>query len=358
MTLKKIMTAMSGGVDSSAAALLLLRDGYEVCGATMKLFHNEQIGLDTESACCSLADVEDARTVAHLLGFDHHVFGFSDAFRTQVIERFAQSYERGLTPNPCVDCNRYVKFPMLLDRALFLGMDGIATGHYARTEHDPRTGRWLLKKARDTSKDQTYVLYTLTQETLSRTLFPLGGLLKSEARTLAFEAGLPVASKSESQDICFVPDGDYTRFLRDILHVPSVPGPVKDISGKTLGTHSGLLGYTVGQRKGLPVTLGEKTFVVAKDATSATLTVGRGGDLYTDELTASNLNWISIEHPDTPMEVTAKTRYKAPEAEAVLTPLENERVRLRFRQPQRAVTPGQAVVFYQGDIVVGGGTIE
>lgn len=355
--MKRILAAMSGGVDSAAAALLLLRDGYDVCGATMKLFHNEQIGLDAESTCCSLADVEDARAVAHLLGFEHHVFGFGEAFRKNVIGRFADAYARGLTPNPCIDCNRYVKFPMLLDRALFLGMDGIATGHYARVEKDEKTGRWLLKKARDTSKDQTYVLYALTQEILSRTLFPLGDLLKSEARALASEAGLRVASKPESQDICFVPDGDYARFLTEVMHVPAVPGSVKDVSGQVLGMHPGLLGYTVGQRKGLPVTLGEKTYVVAKDASDATLTVGRDRDLYTTELTATNINWISVEHPGSPMEITAKARYKAPEAEAALTPLDNGSARLCFRTPQRAVTPGQAVVFYQGDIVVGGGTI-
>ena len=342
--MERILIGMSGGVDSAAAALLLAREGRAAAGATLRLFPGAPSG--------------DAQAVALALGLEYHIFDFADAFGAQVIRRFADTYARGETPNPCVDCNRHIKFPLLLERARSLSYDGIATGHYARIERDPQSGRWLLKRARDAGKDQTYVLYTLTQELLEHTHFPLGGLLKSEARAMAKEAGLPVADKADSQDICFVPDGDYAAFLTRVCGLSPIPGPVVDTQGSALGRHAGLLDFTIGQRSRLPVSLGEKTYVVAKDAATATLTVGRERDLYTGALTARDLNWIAIERLDTPLKVTVKTRYRANEAPATVEPLDGGRVRVVFETPQRAVTPGQSAVFYQGDTVVGGGVIE
>ena len=253
-----VLVAMSGGVDSAVAAALLKEQGCDVVGATLKLFSNENVGLDTTSrTCCSLDDVEDARRVAYKLGIDHHVFNFGDDFSREVIARFAEAYREGRTPNPCIDCNRFIKFDKLLERARLLGLDFIATGHYARIVFDEDRGRWLLSKSADASKDQTYVLAMLTQAQLSRTLLPLGGLTKTAVRALAEERGLANARKPDSQDICFVPDGDYASFLENVLGIHSTPGAFVDTSGHVLGTHKGIIHYTVGQRRGLGPLLGQ-----------------------------------------------------------------------------------------------------
>lgn len=355
---KKVMVAMSGGVDSSMAAALLCDRGYEVCGATLKLFSGEEFGLGDEAgSCCSLSDVADARSVADRLGFDHHVFQFGDRFRRDVIDRFAASYARGATPNPCIDCNRYIKFDKLLERADLLGMDCIATGHYARIEQDPDTGRYLLKKAADETKDQTYVLYAMTQRQLSRTLFPLGNLRKGQVRTLAAQRGLITAQKPDSQDICFVPDGDYAAFLEEKLGIASTPGDFTDASGKVLGTHKGIAHYTVGQRRGLGLSLGAPVYVVAIDAARNRVVVGEESELYRRDMLVKDINWISVARLDRPVNADVKIRYSKKAAPAALHSAEDGRVLVRFREPQRAVTPGQAAVFYMGDAVLGGGVI-
>lgn len=352
------MVAMSGGVDSSAAAVLLMEQGYPVCGATLRLFTNEDIGIcDRSRTCCSLDDVADARAVADKLGIRHYVFNFGDLFQEAVIQKFGREYAAGRTPNPCIDCNRYIKFGKLLERARLLEYDAIATGHYARVERDEQTGRWLLKKAADTAKDQTYVLYAMTQDQLAHTLFPLGGMTKPAIRAYAEDHGLINARKPDSQDICFVKDGDYAGFLENTLHIPSPSGAFIDTAGRELGRHRGLVHYTVGQRKGLGIAFGEPRFVVAKDAQRNTVTLGKNEELFSRELTAEDINLISVADLTGPMRITAKARYKQQETPATLEPVGDSRVRVVFDQPQRAVTPGQAVVFYSGDTVVGGGTI-
>lgn len=355
---KKVMVAMSGGVDSSAAAALLQEQGYEVCGATLKLFSNNDVGInDRTRTCCSLDDVQDAKSVAYKLGFDHYVFNFGMHFQKDVIERFVHGYVCGETPNPCIDCNRYIKFSRLLQRALLLEKDCIATGHYAQVEYDADTDRWLLKKARDQSKDQTYVLYMLTQQELARTLFPLGGLLKSEVRALAEERGLINARKPDSQDICFVRDGDYAGFLTNVMGVQLQQGNFIDRNGKILGQHKGIVHYTVGQRKGLGLSFDSPRYVVGKDAKENTVTLGKKDELFCDTFAVGDLNWIAVADLNEPMQVTVKTRYHQEETPAVISPTDDGKVQVRLQKPQRAVTSGQAAVFYCDDIVVGGGTI-
>jgi len=355
---EKVMVAMSGGVDSSVAAALLKEQGYEVCGATLKLFSNEDIGLEQATrTCCSLEDVEDARSVAYKLGFEHHVFNFGELFRQQVINRFAASYVNGDTPNPCIDCNRFIKFDKLLERALVLDMDYIATGHYARVEFDEKTDRYLLKKAKDSTKDQSYVLYSMTQEQLKRTLFPLGNLRKSEVRVLAEERGLVNAKKPDSQDICFVKDGDYAAFLENTLKVASAPGNFVDCDGKVLGTHKGQIHYTIGQRKGLNLSFERPKYVIRKDLKSNTVVLGDEAELFSDSMTVGSVNLISVDTLTAPMEAAVKTRYSQKETPATLFPMENNLIFVQFHEPQRAVTSGQAAVFYDGETVIGGGTI-
>lgn len=354
----KVMVAMSGGVDSSVAAVILKEDGYDVIGATLKLFGNEDIGInDKTKTCCSLTDIMDARDVAFKLGVNHYVFNFGKDFENEVIKRFAKSYSDGQTPNPCIDCNRFIKFSKLLDRAMLLDMDYIATGHYARIEFDENSGRYLLKKAVDSSKDQSYVLYFMSQEELSKTLFPLGEKLKIEVREYANQHGLVNANKPDSQDICFVKDGDYAGFLTDIMGIKSENGDFIDKEGKILGTHHGIINYTIGQRKGLNLSLNSPKYVIEKNKENNTIKIGDEQELYSTTLVAGYVNLISIEKLTGPIEVTAKTRYKQREAPAILYPLDENKIKVEFKTPQRAITKGQAVVFYNGDIVVGGGTI-
>ena len=357
MCQKKALIGMSGGVDSSVAALLTLQAGYSCIGATMRLYDNSTAGLPKEGTCCSLDDAEDARSVAHRLGIAHYVFNFQDAFREQVIEKFAKCYEQGLAPNPCIDCNRHLKFDTLLRRAQILGCDYVVSGHYARIRQDPETGRYLLYKARDTAKDQTYFLACLSQEQLEHILFPLGELTKAEVRQIAEENGFVTARKHDSQDICFVPDGDYGAFLERYTGKAYPQGDYLNLDGQVVGRHQGAVRYTLGQRKGLGIALGAPVYVCRKDMAANTVTVGPSEALFSPALRASDWVWFPFDQLTEPMRITAKTRHSQLEQSATVYPEEGGFARVVFDQPQRAVTPGQAVVLYQGDLVVGGGTI-
>lgn len=348
---ESVLVAMSGGVDSAAAALLLLRQGYNCAGAMLKLYAGE----NAESGCCSESDAEDARQAASRLGIRFYIFNESERFRREVMDRFVSEYGAGRTPNPCIDCNRCLKFGALLDRALTLGYRYLATGHYARVAFSE--GRWHLLRGKDARKDQSYVLYQLTQEQLSHLLLPVGEYDKAAIRALAEEAGFANAQKPDSQDICFVPDGDYVRFLRSYGGVELLPGDFVDHTGRVLGRHRGLAAYTPGQRKGLGVSSAEgRLYVLSKDASANTVLLGGEAELYTDTLYAGRVNWIEPV-PASPVRVSAKTRYSQREGAAVVTPLSDGTVRVVFDEPQRAPTAGQAVVFYDGERTLGGGTI-
>ena len=355
--MRRVLVAMSGGVDSSVTAWLLQQAGYDCAGATMRLYRSTDLGEACHKTCCAETDIEDAGDVAFRLGIPFEVLDYTPLFRERVIRSFLLAYEQGLTPNPCIDCNRYLKFEAMLDYALQHGFDAIATGHYARVVCEESSGRWQLKKALDESKDQSYVLYMLTQEQLAHLLLPLGERHKTEIRAVAEEQCFINARKRESQDICFVPDGDYAAFLERWSGKIWPEGDILDIQGKVLGRHRGALRYTVGQRRGLDLPMGERVYVCAKDMEHNTVTVGPESALYSPALLAGRMNWLSIPEPSGPIRVSARTRYRQTETPATATPLPGGRMRLVFDEPKRAVTAGQAVVLYDGDLVLGGGTI-
>lgn len=353
----KAMIAMSGGVDSSVSALLMKEKGYDCIGVTMKLYNNEDIGESRESTCCSLDDVEDARSVAYSLDMEYFVFNFSSNFKEEVISRFIRTYENGGTPNPCIDCNRYIKFQKLYQRAKEMNVDYVVTGHYARIEYSEELGRYLLKKAVDDTKDQSYVLYSMTQDQLAHTIFPLGELKKSEVRRIADEHGFCNAKKHDSQDICFVPDGDYAGFIERYTGKKYPCGKFVDKSGNVLGEHKGIIRYTIGQRKGLGLALPEPLYVCDKCIESNTVTLALNDELYTSDIRANNINLITCDKISGELRVKAKIRYKQAEEWATVIQTDEDLLEISFDTPQRAVAKGQAVVLYDGDVVVGGGTI-
>ena len=323
----------------------------------MRLFSNDALGEDQQSTCCSLDDVEDARSVCRRMGIPHYAFNFQDDFRSCVMEKFVRCYEAGQTPSPCIDCNRYLKFGTMLRRAQELGCDYVVTGHYARIRRDGQTGRYLLYKAADIQKDQTYFLYPLTQQKLEHTLFPLGELTKPQVREIARLQGFVTARKHDSQDICFVPDGDYTGFLERYTGKTYPSGNFVDLQGNVLGQHRGIVRYTIGQRKGLGLALPQPHYVCAKHMAQNEVVLGLNEDLFTRELDAFDINLIPYEQLNEPIRVKAKVRYRHTEQWATVTQTDTDRLHIVFDEPQRAITPGQAVVLYDGDYVIGGGTI-
>lgn len=359
MARERVVVGMSGGVDSSVAAALLLEQGYEVIGVTLNLSARVTVdeAVERDDACCTLSAVEDARRVADRLGIAHYCLNFRDIFNEKVVANFVAEYRRGRTPNPCVRCNDYVKFEAVLRKARAMGADFVATGHYARIEHDPGAGRYLLRRGSDPRKDQSYVLYVLTQDELAHTLLPLGHLEKQQTRDLARRLGLRVADKAESQEICFVVDGDYGHFLERVAPEVVRPGPVVDLDGREVGAHRGIAFYTLGQRRGLGIGGGEPLYVVDIDASRNALVVGPEEALYRDEVLADEVNLISRPALDEPIRVQAKVRYRMPAAEGWASQPAADRLLVRFDRPQRAITPGQSLVCYEDDVVVGGGTV-
>ena len=348
MEKKRALIGMSGGVDSSVAAWLTLQQQFDCAGGTMRLH---------DFGCGGNRDALDAKAVADKLAIPHHLFDFQPEFEEKVIRQFVTAYEAGLTPNPCIRCNAHLKFGAMLDKALELGFDYVVSGHYAQVRQDPNSGRYLLYKAEDRSKDQTYFLACLNQQQLSHILFPLGTLTKTEVRRIAEQEGLITARKRDSQDICFVPDGDYAAFLTRYTGKTYPEGNYLDLDGNIVGKHSGAVCYTRGQRKGLGLALGAPVYVCSKDMQANTVTVGPNDALFSSALRATDWNWFPFPALETPMRVTAKIRHSQHELAATVYPEDNGFARVEFDSPQRAITPGQAVVLYAGDDVVGGGTI-
>lgn len=353
--MKKAIIAMSGGVDSSVAAFVMKEKGYHIIGVTMKLYDNDDIGIDTEKTCCSLSDIEDARSVCYKLGAMYYVFNFKADFKEKIIDDFISTYENGGTPNPCIRCNRYLKFEKLMQRMRELDYDYVVTGHYARIEK--QGDRYILKKAVDLTKDQSYVLYNLTQEQLAHIQFPLGEMNKTDARRIAEENGFINANKKDSQDICFVPKGDYASFIEEYTGRTYPQGNFVDEKGNVLGTHKGIIRYTIGQRKGLGLALPCPMYVKEKNLEENKVVLCLNEDLFSKELYADDFNWLSIPQPTDKVRCKARIRYNQKEQPAFAEVMDNGRVKVVFDEPQRAICKGQAVVLYDGDIVLGGGTI-
>lgn len=343
---KKVLLLMSGGVDSSVSALILKKQGYEVSGVTMKLQNNDS----------NLKDINDAKNVAKKLGIDHFVVDLHEEFKERVVEPFVKDYLNGITPNPCVKCNKWIKFGRMLEIADEMGFDYIATGHYAKIEYDENQKKYILKR-NDCQKDQSYVLYNLKQEQLSRILFPVSNFEKEEIRKIAKENGLTVFDKPDSQDICFIKNGNHVDFIENYTHIKAPRGDFLDECGNKIGEHDGIIKYTIGQRKGLGVSFGKPMFVIEIDKEKNAVILGEEKNQYKDELIADEVNFTLFDFPSEKIKVLAKTRYKSKLEEATLIPLENGKVKIKFLNKQKSITPGQSVVFYQGDAVIGGGII-
>ncbi|MEG1870017.1 MAG: tRNA 2-thiouridine(34) synthase MnmA [Oscillospiraceae bacterium] len=354
---KKVMVAMSGAVESSVAAALIYDRGYDICGVTLKFFGDEDLGLYGNNANCFLEDVREAKNLASNMEFNHYVFNFGMSFHTEVITRFTQGYINGNTPNPCIDCKRYITFEKLFDRAMLMGFDYIATGHYARVVFDEDKNRYLLKRAKDKSKDQSYLLYFMSQKKLAKSLFPLGDLMESEVHRLAQEKYTVNTNRTDGIELCFVRGGNVSEFLENSMGMHSREGLFIDKNGKVLGTHKGIVHYTIGQRKGIGLSFATPQYVIHKDVMNNTITLGEKSDLFSQSLIADDLNFIAISELSKPMRVSAQTRFREAESPATISPIGKGRVKVTFDTPQKAVTAGQAVVFYDNDIVVGGGTI-
>lgn len=348
---------MSGGVDSSVAAYLTKQSGYDCTGITLKLFDNDDIGEKKEKACCSLDDIDDARNVCRKIGIPYYVYNFKDSFKENVIDRFIKAYETGCTPNPCIDCNRFIKFEKLMRRAEELDFEKVVTGHYSIIEYDSEAERYLLKKSVDLTKDQSYVLYSLTQKQLSKTLLPLGGLTKNYVREIAEELNLINAKKHDSQDICFVPDGDYAKFIEQYTQKKYPNGNFVDCQGNILGEHKGIIRYTIGQRKGLGLALPHPMYVKEKNLDENKVVLCKNEELFSKELYATDINLITCNTIETPMKIKARVRYNQQEQNATVEQTDKNTLHIIFDEPQRAISKGQAVVMYDGDYVVGGGTI-
>lgn len=359
MNSKRVVVAMSGGVDSSVAAGLLKEQGYEVIGITMNLFPlPEEYCLDRDlKSCCGWGAVEDANRVASILGISHSVLNLKDSFENLVVSNFLEEYSQGRTPNPCIRCNQFIKFDVLLEKARKIEASYIATGHYAQIVQDSPRGQFFLKKGIDKEKDQSYFLYTMTQDQLSQALFPVGLFTKSEIRKKARKWGLPVAERPESQEICFIPDKNYADFLKKRKPEAFRPGPIVNLEGQILGHHSGIIHFTVGQRRGLGIAAPHPLYVLEISTEKNQVVVGPDNCLYKKDLVTDQVNWISLDKISSSVPAKARIRYKHREAEALLVPLGSEKIRVEFEKPQRAITPGQAAVFYEGDVVLGGGTI-
>ncbi len=354
---KRVVVAMSGGVDSSTAAWLLKEKGYEVIGATMCIGIPDRNGTGL-NRCCGFSDIEDARQVALQLGIPFHVFQLREEFGKEIIDYFCREYGAGRTPNPCILCNEKLKFGSFLKRAMDLGADYVATGHYAQIELDEESGQYLLKRGIDRRKDQSYVLFSLKQDQLRHSIFPLGGYHKDEVRRIAFERGLRVHDKPESQEICFIPETSYHYFLFERLRDSTVPGPIMDRKGKVLGMHKGIAFYTIGQRRGLRLAKGKPLYVIRIDREKNAIVVGEEQEVYRDTFMVDSVNWIRPSKETSSISCRVKIRYNHPGAEATLFPKGLDAVEVIFKNPQKAITPGQAAVFYDGDTVIGGGWIK